>query len=71
MTNIHLNKNKIIIFVVLIIGVICGSLTGAFFALTHDLPQIRSLEIYIDEKREMANAKPPVADSSGTFGIFT
>jgi penicillin-binding protein 1A len=46
MTNIHLNKNKIIIFVVLIIGVICGSLTGAFFALTHDLPQIRSLENY-------------------------
>lgn len=42
--NIRLNRNKIIVFLVLILGVICGSLTGAFFALTHDLPQIRSLE---------------------------
>ena len=32
------------IFLVLIVGVICGGLAGAFFALTHDLPQIRSLE---------------------------
>ena len=32
------------IFLVLIVAVICGSLAGAFFALTHDLPQIRSLE---------------------------
>jgi penicillin-binding protein 1A len=44
MMNIRLNKNKIIIFLILIFGVICGSLAGAFFALTHDLPQIRSLE---------------------------
>jgi len=44
MMNIHLNKTKIIVFFLLIFGVICGSLTGAFFALTHDLPQIRSLE---------------------------
>jgi penicillin-binding protein 1A len=44
MMNIRLNKNKIIIFLILISGVICGSLAGAFFALTHDLPQIRSLE---------------------------
>ena len=29
---------------VLMVGIICGSITGAFFALTHDLPQIRSLE---------------------------
>ncbi|MGD9226103.1 MAG: PBP1A family penicillin-binding protein [Desulfobacterales bacterium] len=28
----------------LILAVICGGLAGAFFALTHDLPQIRSLE---------------------------
>ena len=42
--NIRLNKNHIIIFLVLIFGVICGSVAGAFFALTHDLPQIRSLE---------------------------
>jgi penicillin-binding protein 1A len=26
------------------VGAICGSLAGAFFALTHDLPQIRALE---------------------------
>ncbi len=32
------------IFLVLIVAVICGGLVGAFFALTHDLPQIRSLE---------------------------
>ena len=30
---------------VLMVGIICGSIAGAFFALTHDLPQIRSLEI--------------------------
>ena len=41
---IHLNKTKIIIFFILFLGAICGSLAGAFFALTHDLPQIRSLE---------------------------
>ena len=29
---------------VLMVGIICGSIAGAFFALTHDLPQIRSLE---------------------------
>jgi penicillin-binding protein 1A len=44
MMNIRLDKNKIIIFLVLILAVICGGLSGAFFALTHDLPQIRSLE---------------------------
>ena len=44
MMNIRLNRNKIIIFLVLILAVICGGLAGAFFALTHDLPQIRLLE---------------------------
>jgi penicillin-binding protein 1A len=44
MLNIRLNKNKIIIFCVLILGVICGGIAGAFLAFTHDLPQIRSLE---------------------------
>ncbi len=29
---------------VLVVGIICGSIAGAFFAFTHDLPQIRSLE---------------------------
>ena len=42
--NIRFNRNKVIIFLVLVLGVICGSLAGAFFALTHDLPQIRLLE---------------------------
>jgi len=42
--NIGLNRNKVIVFIVLIVGVFCGSMAGAFFALTHDLPQIRSLE---------------------------
>jgi penicillin-binding protein 1A len=44
MLNIRLNKSKLSIFLLLIVGVICGSLAGAFFAFTHDLPQIRSLE---------------------------
>jgi penicillin-binding protein 1A len=44
MSNIRLNKNKIMFVLVLIVAVICGSLAGAFFAFTHDLPQIRSLE---------------------------
>ncbi len=42
--NIRVNRNKIIIFLVLFLAVICGGLAGAFFALTHDLPQIRLLE---------------------------
>jgi penicillin-binding protein 1A len=41
---IRLNRNKIIVFLVLLLGVISGGLAGALFALTHDLPQIRSLE---------------------------
>jgi penicillin-binding protein 1A len=44
MINIRLNRNKIIVSLVLILAVICGGLAGAFFALTHDLPQIRLLE---------------------------
>jgi len=44
MMNIRVNRNKIIIFLVLFLAVICGGLAGAFFALTHDLPQIRLLE---------------------------
>jgi len=38
------NKSKLMILLVLIVAVICGSFVGAFFALTQDLPQIRSLE---------------------------
>ncbi len=44
MLNIRLNKSKLSIFLLLIVGVICGSIAGAFLAFTHDLPQIRSLE---------------------------
>ena len=44
MPNFHLNKRKLSVIVFLMLGVICGSLAGAFFALTHDLPQIRALE---------------------------
>ena len=39
-------KNKWIIVLVLFVAIICGSLAGAFFALTQDLPQIRSLETF-------------------------
>ncbi len=44
MLNIRLNKSKVTLMLVLMVGIICGSIAGAFFALTHDLPQIRSLE---------------------------
>jgi penicillin-binding protein 1A len=44
MRPMHLRKNKLIILFVLLVAVFCGSLAGAFFALTQDLPEIRSLE---------------------------
>jgi penicillin-binding protein 1A len=44
MLNIRLNKSKVTLMLVLMVGIICGSIAGAFFAFTHDLPQIRSLE---------------------------
>lgn len=39
-------KKKTIFFTLLLLagGIICGSIIGVFIALTHDLPQIRSLE---------------------------
>ncbi|MBW2516797.1 MAG: PBP1A family penicillin-binding protein [Deltaproteobacteria bacterium] len=40
----HLHKRKLFIILFLIAGALCGCLAGAFFALTHDLPQIRALE---------------------------
>ncbi|MFC1886817.1 transglycosylase domain-containing protein, partial [Thermodesulfobacteriota bacterium] len=39
-----MNKRKTVILLVLIGALIFGGITGAFLALTHDLPQIRSLE---------------------------
>jgi penicillin-binding protein 1A len=41
-----MNKKKITILLVLIGGAFCGIAVGAFFALTHDLPQIQSLETF-------------------------
>ena len=44
MLNFRLNKRKLFIILILIVGALCGGIAGAFFALTHDLPQIRALE---------------------------
>ena len=44
MLKIRLHKSKLSIFLLLIAGGLCGTVAGAFFAFTHDLPQIRSLE---------------------------
>ncbi len=44
MLNFSINKRKLFIFFFLMLGALCGSFTGAFFALTRDLPQIRALE---------------------------
>ena len=41
-----MNKTKIIILLIVIGGAFCGVTAAAIFALTHDLPQIRSLETY-------------------------
>jgi len=47
MTRLRLNKKKIAILLFLSCGVFSGILAGAFIALTHDLPQIHSLETFI------------------------
>ncbi|MCP4628795.1 MAG: penicillin-binding protein 1A [bacterium] len=41
-----LNKNTMTILIVLLVGISAGVLVGAFFAFTHDLPQIRNLETF-------------------------
>ena len=41
-----LNKKKIAIAFILVSGILFGAVAGAFFALNHDLPQIRSLETF-------------------------
>jgi len=41
-----LNKKTATVFIVLLAGISAGVLVGAFFALTHDLPQIRNLETF-------------------------
>jgi penicillin-binding protein 1A len=47
MTRLRLNKKKIAFLLFLSCGVFSGIMAGAFIALTHDLPQIRSLETFI------------------------
>jgi penicillin-binding protein 1A len=42
----RLNKKSVTILIVLLAGVAAGIIMGAFFALTHDLPQIRDLESF-------------------------
>ena len=39
-----INKKNIVILLIIMSGIICGILSGFFLALTHDLPQISSLE---------------------------
>ena len=42
----RLNKKSVTILIVLLAGVATGIIMGAFFAFTHDLPQIRDLESF-------------------------
>jgi len=44
MVTIQSSKKKIVLLLVLIGGIVCGAIGGAFLALSRDLPQIRSLE---------------------------
>ncbi|MGD9285367.1 MAG: PBP1A family penicillin-binding protein [Desulfobacterales bacterium] len=44
MPDLRLNRRRLSAIVFLMVAVVCGSFAGAFFALTHDLPQIRALE---------------------------
>jgi penicillin-binding protein 1A len=46
MEKIYFGKKKITISLIVIGATICGIVAGAFIALTHDLPPIRSLETY-------------------------
>ena len=46
MAKTSFHKMKIPILLIIIAGTLCGMTAGAFFALTHDLPQIRSLETF-------------------------
>ena len=46
MAKIRFVKKKITIFLTLLTAIVCGIAGGTYFALTYDLPQIRSLESY-------------------------
>ena len=41
------NRKYITLLLLIIFGVSCGVLAGAFFGLTHDLPQIQALKSYV------------------------
>ena len=45
-TGFYFNKKKVGILLLLLFGIIFGSLAGFFIALTKDLPQIRNLESF-------------------------
>ena len=46
MVTLRLNKKNVAILLIVIGGALAGIMAGAFLALTHDLPQIRSLESF-------------------------
>ena len=41
------NRKYITLFLLMVFGTSCGVLAGAFFGLTHDLPQIQELKSYV------------------------
>lgn len=41
-----INKKSVTVLLVLLAGLVCGVIVGAFFAFTRDLPQIQSLESF-------------------------
>ncbi len=46
MSGFHFNKKNVAILLIVVFGIIFGSMVGFFIALTHDLPQIRGLESF-------------------------
>ena len=41
------NRKYITLLLLMVFGISCGALAGAFFGLTHDLPQIQALKSYV------------------------
>jgi penicillin-binding protein 1A len=46
MSRLHITGNRAVIILAILAGCILGGMGGAFFALTHDLPQIQALESF-------------------------
>ncbi len=46
MSKLTVNKNRAVFILVILAGCVFGGMGGAFFALTHDLPQIQALESF-------------------------